>query len=509
MNAQLITEISAAIVQLNSGAVSRSQVEAAIEKPLSIGLLPEELYLLASLFKHLERQAWVAQIVESHLHIRTAELGSKALGSLPDSFPRKGVVPTEPAWAYYFHGKGCCLTHSDGTEIDVDFSADGSASLINCFFYSNHLKSTANRLWYEPRREKREHLAEAWRFDLAGLKQDGLLDEDGQSDSLRLTNSGEELAQSLQPLLESIPNADPLGMVCRYVLLGDWIKAQETAVISGEYFQGLSQLSENRRAERLASLRLKIASASGMEASYAMAAMARFPQQEICADVLDAIACVPASSLNLAALEVLQQWNYSDWKSYLLSNLKMHSQAIWGKSKTAEEWDYWVHADAVKLTLSIVNALIGHEQCEGMKHEDKALLCAVLKNDFGPLEAEAGSLLYLLDTKDGLIKLGVGLFSPVPLVRGESAVYLAIINTDLSIMVLQQGGDLTKGSGYHESAFGFALSGRSKTSWAHQDVLDSDKESNFVWQCMKHDFELKQVVYKTLLEKWNSPSVMV
>jgi hypothetical protein len=32
-----------------------------------------------------------------------------------------------PEWEYYFHGKGCCLTHRvTGEEIDVDFFDDSA-----------------------------------------------------------------------------------------------------------------------------------------------------------------------------------------------------------------------------------------------------------------------------------------------------------------------------------------------------------------------------------------------
>jgi hypothetical protein len=46
-----------------------------------------------------------------------------------------------PEWEYYFHGRGCCLTHKvEGDEIDVDFWGD-SAEYFDTFFYTKYLES--------------------------------------------------------------------------------------------------------------------------------------------------------------------------------------------------------------------------------------------------------------------------------------------------------------------------------------------------------------------------------
>ena len=46
-----------------------------------------------------------------------------------------------PEWEYYFHGRGCCISHKvDGDAIDVDFW-DDSAEYFDTFFYKNYLES--------------------------------------------------------------------------------------------------------------------------------------------------------------------------------------------------------------------------------------------------------------------------------------------------------------------------------------------------------------------------------
>ena len=46
-----------------------------------------------------------------------------------------------PEWEYYFHGRGCCITHKvDGDAIDVDFW-DNSAEYFDTYFYTRFLES--------------------------------------------------------------------------------------------------------------------------------------------------------------------------------------------------------------------------------------------------------------------------------------------------------------------------------------------------------------------------------
>ena len=46
-----------------------------------------------------------------------------------------------PEWEFYFHGRGCCISHKiDGAAIDVDFW-DDSAEYFDTFFYRNYLES--------------------------------------------------------------------------------------------------------------------------------------------------------------------------------------------------------------------------------------------------------------------------------------------------------------------------------------------------------------------------------
>src|SRR5262245_58737115 len=92
-----------------------------VERLPAAGELPSpwETWTLIGLVRHRDRQNWVAEIIRTRLHgdpARLAKFG--ALGGHPEAVKPRGVVPGMPEWEYYFHGRGCCLTHKvNGDEI--------------------------------------------------------------------------------------------------------------------------------------------------------------------------------------------------------------------------------------------------------------------------------------------------------------------------------------------------------------------------------------------------------
>jgi hypothetical protein len=107
-----------------------------------VGRLPSpwESWALIGLVRHRSRQLLVGHVVTARLggDLRAiARMGS--FGHPP--IPQRGPVPALSEWEYYFHGKGCCLTHKvNGEEIDVDFF-DNSAEYFDLWFYERFLKS--------------------------------------------------------------------------------------------------------------------------------------------------------------------------------------------------------------------------------------------------------------------------------------------------------------------------------------------------------------------------------
>jgi hypothetical protein len=99
-------------------------------------LSPWLIWSLIALVRHRDRQLWVANVVRNKLHGAPSDLARMgALGGHPEDVPQSGPVPGMPECEYYFHGRGCCLTHKvNGEEIDVDFWND-SAEYFDIFFY--------------------------------------------------------------------------------------------------------------------------------------------------------------------------------------------------------------------------------------------------------------------------------------------------------------------------------------------------------------------------------------
>src|SRR5271166_1169778 len=102
---------------------------------------PWETWTLIGLVRHRERQLWVADIIRTRLRGAPSDLAAVGALGHPEGVPQRGPVPGLPEWEYYFHGRGCRLTHKvQGDEIDVDFWED-SAEYFDTFFYTRYLES--------------------------------------------------------------------------------------------------------------------------------------------------------------------------------------------------------------------------------------------------------------------------------------------------------------------------------------------------------------------------------
>jgi hypothetical protein len=102
---------------------------------------PWETWTLIGLVRHRERQLWVAEIIRMRLRGAPSDLAAIGAFGHPEGVPQSGPVPGMPEWEYYFHGRGCCISHKvDGQSIDVDFW-DDSAEYFDTFFYKNYLES--------------------------------------------------------------------------------------------------------------------------------------------------------------------------------------------------------------------------------------------------------------------------------------------------------------------------------------------------------------------------------
>ncbi len=102
---------------------------------------PWEAWVLIGLVRHHARQQWVLDLVRTRLRGDATQLAM--MGSLghPEDVPQSGPVPGSPEWEYYFHWRGCCVSHKvRGDAIDVDFF-DDTADYFDTYFYVRFLKS--------------------------------------------------------------------------------------------------------------------------------------------------------------------------------------------------------------------------------------------------------------------------------------------------------------------------------------------------------------------------------
>ena len=109
----------------------------------AVGLLPSPwvTWTLIGLVRHRRRQLWVGEVVATRLGGDREVIAVMGALGHPPEVPQQGLVPDLTEWEYYFHGKGCCLTHrGTGEAIDVDFFGP-EAEYFDTFFYINYLKS--------------------------------------------------------------------------------------------------------------------------------------------------------------------------------------------------------------------------------------------------------------------------------------------------------------------------------------------------------------------------------
>ena len=145
--------------------------------PLQSGLDHWHLWTLICLHRHLNRQRWVGYIVETRLKGELGRIGSAGAFGHPESIPQQGPVPDEPGWHYFFHGRGCCLTHCvTGTIIDVDFTDDGTPDRIDRYFYSSFLESLKEPEFPEQQLRRSNSLRHAWQVNVEGLADAGCLE---------------------------------------------------------------------------------------------------------------------------------------------------------------------------------------------------------------------------------------------------------------------------------------------------------------------------------------------
>jgi hypothetical protein len=221
------------------------ELTAAVQALPAVDRLPSpwEAWALIGLVRHRRRQLWVGDVITARLGGDLLELARMgALGHPP--IPQSGPVPGLPEWGYYFHGKGCCLTHRvRGEEIDVDLF-DDSAEYIDLWFYQNHLKSLRDPQPPERRLLDLHPSVEPIRLAAEGLLSAGLLAPLPGRDAFpfRVADSALCYEQEVTDFCQSWCHEGRRLWLA--ALVGDWPTAHDEAVRRGD--PGLVEVTTGR-----------------------------------------------------------------------------------------------------------------------------------------------------------------------------------------------------------------------------------------------------------------------
>jgi hypothetical protein len=208
-----------------------SDLCAFIEQLPEPGALPSpwDTWTLIGLVRHRERQLWVADIIRTRLRGDPADLAAMGALEHPSDVEQNNCVPGMPEWEYYFHGRGCCLTHKvNGDAIDVDFW-DDSAEYFDTFFYTHYLDSLRSP---EPPEQRLRELHRSLRpigIAIKDLIAAGALTPLPGRDLHPPRVSVEVLAR--QDAIETFCRAwaSPDQRLWLSALIGDWLAAHEAA----------------------------------------------------------------------------------------------------------------------------------------------------------------------------------------------------------------------------------------------------------------------------------------
>jgi hypothetical protein len=195
------------------------------------GLLPSpwETWTLIGLVRHRERQLWVADIIRTRLRGAPSDLAAVGAFGHPEGVPQLGPVPGMPEWEYYFHGRGCCITHKvDGDRIDVDFFGD-TAEYFDTYFYKNYLDSLRSPGLPEQRLRELHPSARAITLSIDDLLAAGALMplEGRDSHPYRLADEVIAALDAIAAFCSAWASAD--RQVWLAALVGDWPGAHEAA----------------------------------------------------------------------------------------------------------------------------------------------------------------------------------------------------------------------------------------------------------------------------------------
>ena len=435
MTLALSNDVATVLAKAKSEEISALDIESPALSPLPTGLSPQELYALVSFVRHERRQKWVGFIVETRLSGQGADLAHLGAFAHPEEIPQNGEVPGEEGWRYFFHGRGCCFTNTDGTSIDVDFADDGTALDIDPYFFTNYLQSIPDVEWCERQLKQPDGFENAWQFELKQLTEKNLIHREWR---FRLTDEGRRLGELLETVIELLDSAVPAVRCWLLCQLGDFAYTAREAKANG--IPALPEkLLREQRDKRLALLKSAIRGNDDAQARLAPSALGLMGPEFALPELQVAVARKPASGLNHTALAVLKHWNTTTVTECLTSTLAAMAELPglspfrwFAPTKRPSEQD----RPRLGLVVGIAEELMRRFSPSDIPHPLRNLLVPTLRADCFAMEDDAGFLLFLLEPSLGLPKLAKALDSSVPMTRSGAAGFLALIGSGECMEIL-------------------------------------------------------------------------
>jgi hypothetical protein len=194
---------------------------------------PWATWTLIGRVRHRRRQLWVAEVVSSRLQGEPESIARMGALGHPEDIPQSGLVPGLTDWEYFFHGKGCCLTHrGSGEAIDVDFFGE-TAEYFDIFFYLNYLKSLKNPEPPEARLIALNSSFQPIRLVVGELLDSGMLTPlEGGEYPFRISEDVLSHEDAIDRFCDAWENPD--RQLWLAALVGDWLAACELALVTGD-----------------------------------------------------------------------------------------------------------------------------------------------------------------------------------------------------------------------------------------------------------------------------------
>jgi hypothetical protein len=279
-----------------------------------VGQLPSpwETWALVGFVRHRRRQLWLGEVVTTRLSGSLTGIGRMGALGHPQGVPQLGPVPGLAEWEYFFHGKGCRLTHRvTGERIDVDFFSD-SAEYFDSWFYTNYLESLRNPEPPEQRLIELHRSFEPLRLAIADLLAGGMLTPlpGRQAHPFRVSAHALEHADAVADFCEAW--GDSGRRLWLAALIGDWPAVQDAARSVGDATV-IDLVADRARACREAcEQRLLGAFREETEARAALLGLDDLDAGSLGGALSQALAG-PPSGLTSVALDVLDRRNDPEW----------------------------------------------------------------------------------------------------------------------------------------------------------------------------------------------------